>query len=87
MFIAIEVSIHLKVDVFEATSDPLVQLHVCEGSSPKRGDFTSIFGAKIDNNFFFQFFQYFTVKYQKRIFLYVFSILFGKILHIFVHKV
>ena len=34
-----EVSSNLKVDVFEATSDPWVQLHVCEGSSPKRGGF------------------------------------------------
>ena len=86
VFIAMEVSSNLKVDVFEATSDPWVQLHICEGSSPKRGGFTTIFRAKIDNNCFFHFLQYFTVNYHKRIFLHIFSILFGNILHIFGHK-
>ena len=49
--------------------------------APKDGDFTTIFGEKIDNNWFFHFFQYFTVNYHKRIFLHIFSILFGNILH------
>ena len=66
-----EVSSNLKVDDFEPTSDPWVQLHVCEGSSSKRGGFTTIFRAKIDNNCFFHFLQYFTVIYHKRIFLHV----------------
>ena len=57
VFIAMEVSSNLKVDVFEATSDPWVQVHVCEGWSPKRGGFTTIFRAKIDNNCFFHFLQ------------------------------
>ena len=80
VFIAMEVSSNL-VDVFEATSDPLVQLYVCEGSSPKR------LGAKVDNNCFFHFFLYFRVNYHKRIFLHTFCILFGNILHIFGHKI
>ena len=42
-----EVSSNLKIDVFEATSDPWVQLYVCEGMSPKTGVFPIIFGAKI----------------------------------------
>ena len=59
-----EVSSNLKVDVFEATSDPWVQLHVCEGSSPKSGGFPIIFGAKIHNNWFSNSFQYFIVNYS-----------------------
>ena len=55
--------------------------------APKEGGFTTIFGAKIDNNWFFHFFQYFTVNYHKRIFLHIFSILFGNILQIFGHKI
>ena len=47
-----EVSSNLKIDVFEATSDPWVQLYVCEGMSPKSGVFPIIFGAKIHNNWF-----------------------------------
>ena len=71
MFIAIEVSSHLKVDVFEATSDPWVQIHVCEGSSPKSRGFPIIFGAKIHNNWFSDSFQYFMVNYHNGKFLHV----------------
>ena len=78
-----EVSSNLKVDVFEATSDPWVQLHVCEGSSPKRGGFTTIFRAKIDNNCFFHFFAIFYSELsQKNIFACTYLYLFGDILHI-----
>ena len=66
-----EVSSNLKVDVFEATSDPWVQLHVCEGSSPKSGGFPIIFGAKIHNNWLYNSFQYFIVNYHNGIFLHV----------------
>ena len=66
-----EVSSNLKVDVFEATSDPWVQLHVCEGSSPKSGGFPIMFGAKIHNNQFSNSFQYFIVNYHNGIFLHV----------------
>ena len=52
VFIAMEVSSNLKIDVFEATSDPWVQLYVCEGMSPKSRVFPIIFGAKIHNNRF-----------------------------------
>ena len=45
-YIAMEVSSNLKVDVFEATSDPWVQLYVCEGMSPKSGVFPSFLGQK-----------------------------------------
>ena len=47
-----EESSNLKIYVFEATSDPWVQLYVCEGMSPKSGVFPIIFGAKIHNNRF-----------------------------------
>ena len=55
--------------------------------APKEGGFTNICGAKIDDNWFFQFFQYFTVNYHERIFLHIFSFLFGNILHIFGRKI
>ena len=57
VFIAMEVSSNLKIDVFEATSDPWVQLYVCEGMSPKSRVFPIIFGAKIHNNWFSNSFQ------------------------------
>ena len=60
-----EVSSNSKVDYFEATRDPWVQLHVCEGSSP------IIFGVKIHNNQFSNSFQYFIVNYHNGIFLHV----------------
>ena len=41
-----EVSSNLKIDVFEATSDPWVQLYVCEGMSPKSGVFSHHFWGK-----------------------------------------
>ena len=83
VFIAIEVSSNLKIDVFEATSDPWVQLYVCEGLSPKSRGFLIIFGAKIHNNQFSNSFQYFIVNYHNGIFLLIhIFISFGNILHI-----
>ena len=58
-----EVSNNLKIDVFEHGTDPWVQLYFVRDRAPKEGGVTTIFGAKIDNNWFFHFFQYFTVKY------------------------
>ena len=46
VFIAMGVSSHLEIEVFEATNDPRVQLHVCEGSSPKRESFHQYFLGK-----------------------------------------
>ena len=66
-----EVSSNLKIDVFEATCDPWVQLYVCEGMSPKSGGFPINFGAKIHNNRFSNSFQYFIVNYHNGIFLHV----------------
>ena len=66
-----EVSSNLKVDVFEATSDPWVQLHVYEVSSPKSGGFPIIFGAKIHKKVFFNSFQYFIVNYHNGPFFHV----------------
>ena len=82
-----EVSSNLKVDVLKLQVTLTSNFTFVRDRAPKEGGFTTIFGAKIDNNWFFHFFQYFTVKYQKRIFLYIFSILFGNILHIFGHKI
>ena len=31
------VSSNSKIQFFEATNDPWVKLHICEGSSPKKG--------------------------------------------------
>ena len=71
VFIAMEVSSNLKIDVFEATSDPWVQLYVCEGMSPKSRVFPIIFGAKIHKTWFSNSFQYFIVNYHNGIFLHV----------------
>ena len=71
VFIAMEVSSISKIDVFEATSDPWVQLYVCEGMSPKSRDFPIIFGARIHNNRFSNSFQYFLVTYHNGILLHV----------------
>ena len=56
---------NIEIGIFEATNDVWVQLHVCEGSSPKEGGFTTIFGAKIDAIGFSNFFQYFIVNHPK----------------------
>ena len=49
----------------------------------KKGVFTTIFWAKIEKNWVFHFFQYFTVNYHKRIHLQIFSTLFVNISHAF----
>ena len=73
VFIAMEVSSNLKVDVFEATSDPWVQLHVCEGSSPKRGGFHHHIWGKNWWQLVFPVFSIFYSKLpRKNIFTYIF---------------
>ena len=78
-----EVSSNLKVNVFETTSDPWVQLYVCEGMSPKSRVFPIIFGAKIHNN---RFSNSFSILYSKlpqwNIFTCPYLYFFGNIFHI-----
>ena len=77
-----EVSSKLKIYVFEATSDPWVQLYVCEGMSPKSGVFPSFLGQK----FITTGFQFFSILYSKlpqwNIFTCTYLYFFGNILHI-----
>ena len=69
--------------IVQATNEPWVKLHICEGSSPKRGVSPPFWGQKSKTIVFSNFFQYFMVNYCNRIVFHIFSILFGKILHIF----
>ena len=61
------VSSNSKIKFFVATNDPWIKLHICEGSSIKRGVSPPFLGQKSKEIVFSNFFQYFIVNYYNRI--------------------